>query len=858
MSEHPVPSTGTPPDTELNRLRAVLRLLPVAVFITDREGRMLESNAAAAAVWGPGHPLVDSPAHYGLYEGYWPGTPHRLAAHEWALARTVATGESVLNEEVDIVAFDGARRTILNSTTPLRAPDGTLIGAAATHVDITPRKQAQHAEAFLSEASRLLAESLDWETTLKAVARLATRGLCDYCMVDVLGEDGQLHRLALVAREASRQALLDEALGFPPRLEGDSPLARAFREGRPMLVPEITPAWLDAQARTPEHRRVLEVLAPRSALVLPLAVGSRRFGIINLASAGPGRRYTEREVAYAEEFARRAAFALENARLYREEQQALHARDASLALLHAFFDSSPLGMGSLDRELRYVNVNPVLAAMNGAPREAHPGRTPREILGPGSGPLVDLLRRVLETGEPALGLTFSGSPPGDPSPRHYVASYFPVKVGEAVEGLGAVVADITDQKRVEEALRFLAEASARLSGSLDLGTTLESVARLVVERLADYCLVDLFSEDGQRLERLAAQAREPEVRRALQDSLRFPPPPESDSPLSQPLRTGRPELVGEVSEEWLERTAVSAEHRQLLEVLRPRSVMVVPLVARGRTLGVLSAVSQHATRRYNERDLAALEDLAWRAALATDNARLFQRAEGAVAARDEFVAIATHELRTPLSALHLQLTSLHRALERGPPPTPERLAQSLTTALRQTDRLGRLVAHLFDVSRVSTGQLELEREPVDLSALVHRLVARFEEPLAQARSAAVVDAEQPVVASVDRLRVEQVLMNLLSNAMKYAPGQPVELTVEAAGPDAVVAVKDSGPGIAPEQQARIFERFQRASGEHTRSSLGLGLYISRQLARAHGGDLTVESTPGEGARFLLRLPREPR
>jgi signal transduction histidine kinase len=370
-------------------------------------------------------------------------------------------------------------------------------------------------------------------------------------------------------------------------------------------------------------------------------------------------------------------------------------------------------------------------------------------------------------------------------------------------------------------------------------------------------VVDVVAEGGQRLERLAMQAREPEVRHALQEALRFPPLPDSDSPLSQPLRTGRSLLVSEVSEAWLERTALNAEHRRLLDVLRPRSAMMVPLVARGRTLGVLSAASQHATRRYDERDLAALEDLAWRAALAADNALLFQRAEGAVAARDEFVAIATHELRTPLSALHLQLTSLHRALQRGAPPPPERLEQSLTTALRQTDRLGGLVTHLFDVSRVSTGQLELEREAVDLSALVHRLVARFEEPLAQARSAAVVEAERPVVARVDRLRVEQVLMNLLSNAMKYAPGQPVELTVEQVGGDAVVAVKDSGPGIPAEQQARIFERFQRASGEHSRSSLGLGLYISRQIARAHGGDLTVESTPGQGARFLLRLPREP-
>jgi signal transduction histidine kinase len=218
------------------------------------------------------------------------------------------------------------------------------------------------------------------------------------------------------------------------------------------------------------------------------------------------------------------------------------------------------------------------------------------------------------------------------------------------------------------------------------------------------------------------------------------------------------------------------------------------------------------------------------------------------------VAIATHELRTPLSALSLQLVALQRAVDAGQPPTPERLKHSLVTAQRQTERLEQLVNHLLDVSRIATGRLELELEEMDLSELARWLVTRMEEKLAEAGVVVEFHVNGPLVMRVDRLRVEQVLMNLLSNAMKYAPGLPVELHVKREERWAVLSVKDHGPGISPEAQARIFERYERASGTHARDSLGLGLYVARQIARAHGGDLTVESTPGQGARFILRLP----
>jgi signal transduction histidine kinase len=461
----------------------------------------------------------------------------------------------------------------------------------------------------------------------------------------------------------------------------------------------------------------------------------------------------------------------------------------------------------------------------------------------------------MESGEPALNI--EGLVPARPGlpPRPVRTSFFPVKVEGETLGTGVVVLDTTEQTRVEEALRFLADATTRLSTSLDVRTTLESTARLVAERMADFCLVDVRAEGNQHLERVAAVARRPGTQPRLEEQLLAAPPPQVDSPVWRVLESGRAMLVSEVSEAMVEEAAsVDDAHRDAMAQLRPRSVMMVPLIARERSLGVLTLVSQDAARRYSERDLAFVEDLALRAALAVDNARLFQQAAQAVSARDEFVAIATHELRTPLSALSLQLTSLQRAVDSGRAPTEERLRHSLETARRQTERLEQLVNHLLDVSRISTGHLELEPEAVDLAMVVRRLVVRFEEKLAEAGCTPVVHADTPLVAKVDRLRVEQVLMNLLSNAMKYAPGQPVELSVVREQDAALLEVRDHGPGISPEVQARIFERYQRASGKHSRESLGLGLYVARQIARAHGGELSVESAPGQGARFLLRLP----
>lgn len=424
-----------------------------------------------------------------------------------------------------------------------------------------------------------------------------------------------------------------------------------------------------------------------------------------------------------------------------------------------------------------------------------------------------------------------------------------------VELAVSVFREFTDRRRGEEAWQFLAEASAALAGSLDYQATLKQVAALAVPRIADWAGVDILSADGS-LEQLAVAHADPS-KREMAHEWRRRWPPRRESLQFQVIRTGRPELLSEVTDAMLEAAAPDPEQRRIALQLGLRSAMVVPLTAGKPVIGTLSFVTAESGRRYGTQDLILATEIARRASLAIENARAYTDAREAVHTRDNFLAIASHELRTPLSALSVLISSLVRAAGSGRllKLSPEALCERMNRAERQITQLGRLVDRLLDVSRLSTRDLHLERERTDLTEIVRDVISRYEDAAAESGSLIDLQTSGPTMGWWDRSRLDQVVTNLVGNAVKYGCGSPISVALSSGGSGHVrLTVRDQGPGIAIEDQERIFGQFERAPGSQNVAGMGLGLWLVRRIVTAHGGTVNIDSVPGRGAAFSVLLP----
>ena len=455
----------------------------------------------------------------------------------------------------------------------------------------------------------------------------------------------------------------------------------------------------------------------------------------------------------------------------------------------------------------------------------------------------------------------------DGSYRWHLARALPVldRSGHSIKKWLGTCTDIDDQKRAEGIFGFLAEVSTVLASSLDYETTLAAVARLAVPHVADWCVVDITEPDGS-IRRLAVEHGNPtQVELGRELGRRFPPQPSDQAGVASVLRTGRSELVTAIDSRTLEQSARSLAHLELLRALKQTSTVAVPLVARGRTIGVISLAMAESGRTYLASDLPLVEDLARRAALAVDNARLYrearqarEEAEAANRAKDRFLAVLGHELRTPLTPVLAEVSAML-----DDPATPSEFRPVLEMTQRNVELEARLIDDLLDLSRIARGKLQLRRELVDLHTLVEQSLAICGPGIAEAGLSVNVhlDASRHHV-EVDPAKLQQILWNLIKNATKFTPpgGTITVKTLDAENDEVAVEVTDTGAGITPEAIDRIFAPFDQGNPSVTRrfGGLGLGLAIGRSLAEGHDGRLKAASSgPGLGATFTLELPSKP-
>jgi signal transduction histidine kinase len=408
-------------------------------------------------------------------------------------------------------------------------------------------------------------------------------------------------------------------------------------------------------------------------------------------------------------------------------------------------------------------------------------------------------------------------------------------------------------RRREETMRFFAEASAVLSSSLDYEAAFDKVAQLVVPSFADWCAVSV-KEDGSIRPVAVAHVNPAKVELAHELQRRYQTEPDAPHGSAQVIRTGRSELYAEIPDQLLVRAARDDEHLRTLRALGLCSSLIVPLVGRGPPIGALTLVWAESNHRYSEEDVALMEDLGRRAGFALENARLYGETQSAVRLRDEFISIAGHELKTPLTSMSLQISGIRRAAASPARLDVDKLTRRVDAIDKQVGRLTELVDGLLDVSRAVAGRLRLNLEEVDLAEVVRVVADRFAGELGAARSDFALDVKGPILGRWDKLRLDDVVTNLLGNAIKYGAGRPIRLAARLDGDVAAVEVRDHGIGISDGDQQRIFQRFTRAVSAEHYGGFGLGLWIVQVLVKAMGGSIGVESSVGQGALFTVKLP----
>jgi PAS domain S-box-containing protein len=412
--------------------------------------------------------------------------------------------------------------------------------------------------------------------------------------------------------------------------------------------------------------------------------------------------------------------------------------------------------------------------------------------------------------------------------------------------------DITRRKREQQGAQLLGDASRVLASTLDYEKTLEAVARLAVGGVADWCAVDLTDSEGKVRQVVVSHRDEAKIKWAKELNKRYPPNYTGPTGVGHVIRTGQTELYADISDAMLVAAARDADHLAIMRELQIKSAIIVPMIARGRTLGALTLISSGSGRRYDEADQALAMELATRAAIAIDNAQLYRSALAASDSKSAFLATMSHELRTPLNAIIGYQSLLAEGID-GRLNEPQ-LVQ-LTRIRASADHLLGLIDEVLTFSRLDVGKEVVRRDEVRLEPIIAEALTMV-TPLAESKGLKLRAETVDVSLFTDDGKVRQILLNLLSNAIKFSDDGEIVVRSSVDRDSVAISIIDPGIGISVENIARIFDPFWQVEQRSTRKvgGTGLGLSVSRSLARLLGGDVSVESAVDHGSTFTVTLP----
>ncbi len=718
------------------------------------------------------------------------------------------------------------------------------------------QQKAARAVRMLSDLALALSEARAPAEVAAAVVDQGTRAAhADTCSVYLLDEERQA--LELLGCRGVSPELVEKTRRLT---EANDPFTFAdLRTGATRWVETLSDyARLHPDLANDQARRV------RAFFSVPLIVEGRGIGLLGMGFYEE-RRFPPDERLLVETIAKQCAQALLRAvRLEREDL----ARAALTTTLRSIGDA----VIATDTRGRITFMNGVAEELTGWREADGRGRALEDVFQilseatrrASESPVAKVLRegKVVGLANHTILRTRSGKEiPIDDSAA-------PIRDANGVLfGVVLVFRDVTTEKREYVRRDFLARAGAALASSLDYRTTLATVSSLAVPQLADWCTVSLLEPGAGSPQQVAVAHADPQkVAWARDLGERYPPDPDAITGAPQVIRSGKSELYPEIPTAMLEAGARDAEHLRIIRELRLESAMVVPLCGHDRTLGAMTFIYADSGRRYTADDLAFAEDFARRAAMAIENALAIKQAEQARAeerllrreadlanrAKDEFLATVSHELRTPLNAILGWTLTL-----RGRHPAAE-MDHALAIIERNARRQARLIEDVLDMSRIISGKLSLNVEAMSVAEAIDGAIESV-APAADAKQVTIRrDIEAPFTIRADAGRLQQVIWNLLVNAVKFTPkGGEVSVRVSREGSHVCIDVSDTGEGISFDALPHIFEPFRQADASTTRrhGGLGLGLAIVKQLVTAHGGTVQARSAGlGLGATFLVLLP----
>lgn len=420
-----------------------------------------------------------------------------------------------------------------------------------------------------------------------------------------------------------------------------------------------------------------------------------------------------------------------------------------------------------------------------------------------------------------------------------------------------IATDISQRKRKESNDALLNRLKTLLLTTIKYDQIVEKIASATIPFFADGVMIDLIENDS--IKRIVTKHKDPEIEKlVIRTRTEYPPHPGSPVPTMRVLETGEPLLLAKVDPEVIRRGTLDQGHFELVTKIGTKSHLAVPMASKGEIMGTINFIITDSNRPlYDELDVGVAKDIAHFASLAIENARLYKDAMSGLQLRDDFISIASHELRTPITSLNLQIEVLNSLVDelKSDSEIPIVMRKFLDSTNNQVKRLSHLVDDMLDISRISIGKLNLNIRNVKLKTLTMEVLERFDEQLKEKRIELFFDAPDNIIVECDAGRIDQVITNFMTNAIRYGKKKPILITIEDKESYVHLRIQDHGRGIRREDFERIFNRFERAHTADDVSGLGLGLYINKTIVEEHNGRILLESEPEKGSIFILELPK---